>query len=212
MTRNSRLTDAGVRAMAVGLLLVTGCDSLPTHPFRHGDDTVWTDVDTDWGYDTYYDTDPYGGIEAWTFRGTYEVDTATSTLVGETTMSDVVWTNEGGLYEVGDVLCEMTWPVTQAADPVPATDCPDCTFAYVVDHGATASQDGDWCDAWYDATWDDGTRPSVFFGGFGFDPGYPYYGPVLMDLYNGSWMALAPATWDGTTLSWQRIFRYYYYY
>ena len=188
MTLVSRLACAGTRTLAAGLLLAAGCHSLPTHPFQDNQTTV---QDTYVAWDTAAPNDQ--GVEAWGFRGAYTVDVDASTLGGETTMFDEVQQNTLGQYQVGDLLCQMTWPVTQADDPVPTTACADCTFALMV-------------------LWDDGTQVSSFFPGLGFEPDYPSYGAVVMDLYGGAWTPIATATFDGTTLSFERLFGYYYYY
>jgi hypothetical protein len=213
MTRPHRLSCTASRALAAALLL-PACSWLPTHPFQGGEapptepvegpdpagDTAWWEPeDTAWG------------LAAVGYRGTYQVDVAASTLAGETSSFGEVWANYLGQYQVGDVLCGISWPATQASHPEPATDCDDCAFALMVEHGAFTSKEGDHCDAWYGDEWDDGAEVSRFIQGIGvYD--YAYYGPAVMVYYGGRWSATALASFDGTTLDWEVTSGYLPYY
>ena len=98
-----------------------------------------------------------------------------------------------------DYDCEIYWDITSAG--APSGDCAECAWAFAVDfayddgpsYGASRCFDGS-----LDFTWE-----------LGLIEDYGSYGDMIAYGYRGNWYAWLPATWDGSTVTWE--YGYYQY-
>jgi hypothetical protein len=168
-----------------------------------------SDADADSDADSDADTDTDVGQERWWFDGE-------GVLAGTGTvrMIDTVSDNAGGAYMVGDLLCEVEWPVISHSDP--PTACEGCLFAQLFNYGVgTTSVQEPVCEGWYgSADLNDPALAASAFPGLGFTMDYNGYGPTLMRWEGSNWIASERTDsydFDGTSFSFELTAGYFEY-
>ena len=158
-----------------------------------------TDADSDADADADTDADSDADTDADTDA---DVDTAHYGYRGSAAVvpdSDFTGFEEFYVYEQGADQCLYRWTAT---DNSALSTCTDCEWAFDVamtfdTSTLTHSDCPDESTADYDTSYEYGY---VVYTNNGVDYDQLYYG------YNGSWSYVAPATWDGTTFTWDWIF------
>ncbi len=192
----------------ISWLMALACFGSTNNP-TNTDDTSLTEADADTDTDTDSDTDvvqePDSGILEIYWEGTW-----TETFVG--THSLVAYYNR---YETDadpdtdPFHCVYSWDTIGAAV---LTTCESCDFAFTVEHSSGEPSNTANCKntlqlGLYGETLDDQQL------------GYAtthivedeVYNNVLLEYTGGSWTYVAPALWDGITLTYQSTISYYYY-
>ncbi|TNE89575.1 MAG: hypothetical protein EP330_10890 [Deltaproteobacteria bacterium] len=159
------------------------------------------------------------GGAMWTVWGDAEI-TATN-YTGTRVLEVIVGDNDGGQFEIGDLLCETTWDHFSTSV---ASNCDGCDFAFYLSASTGFAQTGPYCNYWQAFTNPDSGRyygVGSFPNGLGYNPAYDSGGtvfPALMFSYTGSigWYALpsrAEFDWDEQSgeFHWELLWAYDYY-
>ncbi|MCO4743511.1 MAG: hypothetical protein KC912_01900 [Proteobacteria bacterium] len=134
--------------------------------------------------------------EIWAYEGS---GTATATeYTGEWHMTDTISVAPNGNYNVGDVVCDVTYPHNSTGASTPTIACPSCEWAFdFAEEQPYSSDTGPLCASWYNFT---DTEAQNYFGvmstpaSFGLTTQYQYSGgtyTVALFYYSG--------TYNGTT-------------